>query len=121
MDQNQEKAIASANAPQNKKELKKFLGHVNYLRRFHVNYLRRFISNLASKTKEFSDLVKLKDMEEFRWEEQHQADFDKIKEYLSKPLVLMPSIQGHPLKLCLSAASESIGYLLTQNNSNGHE
>ena len=46
---------------QNKKELQKFLGQ--------VNYLRRFISNLASKTKEFSDLVKLKDMEEFRWEE----------------------------------------------------
>ena len=31
VDQNKEKAIASANAPQNKKELKKFLGQVNYL------------------------------------------------------------------------------------------
>ena len=61
MDQNKAKAIVSANAPQNKKELQKILGQ--------VNYLRRFISNLACKTKEFSDLVKLKDMEEFRWEE----------------------------------------------------
>ena len=30
------------------------------------------MSNLVGKTKEFSDLVKLKDMEEFKWEEQHQ-------------------------------------------------
>ena len=58
MDQNKAKDIASTNAPENKKELQKFLGQ--------VNYLRRFISNLTSKTKEFSDLVKLKDMEECR-------------------------------------------------------
>ena len=57
MDQNKAKAIASTNAPQNKKELQKFLGQ--------VNYLRRFISNLVGKTNEFFDLVKLKDMEEF--------------------------------------------------------
>ena len=57
MDQNKAKAIASANAPQNKKELQKFLGQ--------VNYLKIFISNLAGKTKEFSDLVKMKDVEEF--------------------------------------------------------
>ena len=60
MDWNKEKAIASSNAPQNKKELQQFLGQ--------VNYLRRFISNLAGKTKEFSNLVKLKNMEEFTWE-----------------------------------------------------
>ena len=87
------KTIALANAPQNKKELQKFLSR--------VNYLRRFISNLSGKTKEFSDFVKLKDMEEFRWVEQHQAAFDKIKEFLSKPLVLMP-----PIKLYLSFENE---------------
>ena len=89
VDQNKAKAISSTNAPQSKKTPKK--------------YLRRFISNLTGKTKEFSNLVKLKDMEEFKWEERHQAAFDKIKEYLSKPPILMPPIQGHPLKLYLSA------------------
>ena len=77
MDQNKGKAIALANAPQNKKELKKFLGE--------VNYLGRLISNLGGETKEFSNLVKLKDMEDFTWETRHQATFDKIKEYISKP------------------------------------
>ena len=33
----------------------------------------------------------------------------------------MPPIQGHLLKLYLSAANESIGCLLAQNNSKGHE
>ena len=71
MDQNKEKDIVSTKAPQNKKELKHFLGQ--------VNYIRRFISNLVGKTKEFFDLVKLKDVEELRWEERHQEAFDKIK------------------------------------------
>ena len=53
--------------------------------------------------------------------DRHQAAFDKIKEYLSKPYILMSLIQGHPLKLYLSAANESIGCLLAQNNSKGHE
>ena len=65
-----------AKAPQNKKELHKFLGR--------VNYLRRFISNLAGKTKVLSNLIKLKKVEEFKWEKQHQAAFDGIKGYLSK-------------------------------------
>ena len=52
IDQNKAKVIISAKAPQNKKELQKFFGQ--------VNYLRRFISNLAEKTKVFSDLINLK-------------------------------------------------------------
>ena len=63
VDQNKVKAIISAKAPQNKKELQKLLGQ--------VKYLRRFISNMARKTKVFSDLIKLKEVEEFKWEKQH--------------------------------------------------
>ena len=104
VDQNKAKAIISAKTPQNKKEFQKFLGQ--------VNYLRRFISNMAGKTKVFSDLIKLKQVEEFKWEKQHQIAFDGIKGYLSKPLVLMPPLKGQPLKLYLLAAKESIGCLL---------
>ena len=86
-----------------------------------MNYLRRFISNLAGKTKVFSYLIKLKNMEEFKWENKHQIDFDGIKGYLSKPHVLMPPLKGRPLKLYLSTAKESIGCLLAQNNVEGHE
>ena len=58
LDQNKGKYITSAKAPKNKKELENFLNQ--------VNYLKIFISNLEGKTKEFFDLVKLKDVEEFR-------------------------------------------------------
>ena len=113
VDQNKAKAIISAKAPKNKKELQKFLGK--------VNYLRRFISNLARKTKVFSNLIKLKKVEEFKWEKQHHIAFDGIKGYLSKPSSLRPSLKGRPLKLYLLAAKESIGCLLAQNNDEGHE
>ena len=43
--------------------------------------------------------------------------FDKIKEFLSKPPVLMPLIQGNTVKLYSLAANESVGYHLAQNNS----
>ena len=86
VDQNKAKAIISAKAPQNKKEVQKFLGQ--------VNYLRRFMSNLVGKTRIFSYLIKLKEVEEFKWEKQHQIAFDGIKGYLSKPHVLMPPLKG---------------------------
>ena len=107
------KTIISTKAPQNKKELQKFIGQ--------VNYLRRFISNLAGKTKISSYLIKPKEVEEFKWEEQHQTTFDGIKGYLSKPPVLMPPLKGWLLKLYLSVAKKSIGSLLEQNNVEGHE
>ena len=74
-----------------------------------MNYLRTFISNIAGKTKVFSDLIKLKEVEEFKWEKQHQTTFDGIKGYLSKPPILMPLLKGRPPKLHLSATKESIG------------
>ena len=86
-----------------------------------MTYLRRFISNLVGETKVFSDLITLKEVEEFKWEEQHQVAFDIIKGYLSKPLILMPPLKDRPLKLYLSTAKESIGCLLAQNNVEGHE
>ncbi|XP_073041873.1 uncharacterized protein [Primulina eburnea] len=83
--------------------------------------MRRFISNLAGKTKECSQLLKLKDSGEFKWEESHQRAFDVIKRYLSNPPVFMPPRYGMPLKLYISPPHESIGCLLVQNNQEGNE
>ena len=76
---------------------------------------------MVGKTKVFSDLIKLKELEEFKWEEQHQAAFDGIIDYLSNPPVLMPPLRVSLLKLYLSATKESIGCLLATNNVEGHE
>lgn len=97
-----------AQPPKSKKELQRFLGH--------VNYLQIFISNLASKSKEFSNLLKIKVDKEFEWKEQHQVIFEKINEYLVKPLLLMPPRDGYPLRLYILAWEESIGCALAQQN-----
>ncbi|GKV39784.1 hypothetical protein SLEP1_g47502 [Rubroshorea leprosula] len=82
VDKNKARAVIEARPPQNKKELQRLLGQ--------VNFLRRFISNFAGKTRVFSPLLKLQPDADFKWERQHQAAFDAIKEYLSKPPVLVP-------------------------------
>ena len=108
VDNNKAKAIIEAKPPSNKKELQKFLGQ--------LNFLRRFISNTAGKTKVFSSLLKLKDGEDFEWTKEHDDAFKSIKEYLINPPVLVPPKRGQPVKLYLAANYDSIGVLLAQDN-----
>src|SRR6185312_2174953 len=64
-------AMKKVEAPACKKDLQKFLGK--------VNYLRRFISNLSGKIDDFTHILRLKNEAEFTWgAEQHEA-FQKIK------------------------------------------
>ncbi|XP_059663627.1 uncharacterized protein LOC132309327 [Cornus florida] len=113
VDQNKVKAIINARAPANKKQVQRFLGQ--------VGFFRRFISNHAGRVYVFLTLVKLKSHEKFHWDESHQKAFDKIKEYLANPPVVMPPRKKWPLKLYLSAAEESIGSMLAQDNEHGKE
>ena len=63
VDANKTKAIIEAKPPTSKKELKRFLGK--------VNFLRRFISNTIGKIKVFSSLLKLKENDRFEWRREH--------------------------------------------------
>ena len=36
------------------------------------------------------------------WDEECQVAFDKVKEYLTNPPILVPSVQGEPLILYLT-------------------
>ena len=83
--------------------------------------MRRFISKLVGKTKEFFDLLKLRQKAEFKWKERHQCAFNKIKNYFCKPPVLISPREGVLLRLYISSTNESIGCLLAQNNTSGHE
>ena len=71
--------------------------------------------------KAFSTLLKLKDSDKFKWLEEHQSAFTQIKVSLTKPLILVPPRPDKPLKLYISAAEESIGCLLAQDNDAGRE
>ncbi|KAM1217110.1 hypothetical protein TB2_013117 [Malus domestica] len=69
--------------------------------------------------KAFSTLLKLKDSDTFAWTDEHQAAFTQIKVSHTTPPVLVPPRRGKPLKLYISAAEESIGCLLAQDNDAG--
>ncbi|KAM1223354.1 hypothetical protein ACFX2G_043340 [Malus domestica] len=113
VDENKAHAIITALPPTTKKQLQSLLGQ--------INFLRRFIANSAGKMKAFSTLLKLKDSDKFMWNEEHQAAFTQIKVSLTNPHVLVPPQRGKPLKLYISAADESIGCLLEQDNDAGRE
>ena len=53
------------------------------------------------------------------WDEECQVAFDKVKEYLTSPSVLVPSVQGKPLILYLTVHEKSMGCVLEQHNEIG--
>ncbi|KAK1606116.1 hypothetical protein QYE76_029789 [Lolium multiflorum] len=80
---------------------------------FGVTAGQRFISNLSGRIEPFMGLVKIKPDEEFRWGAEQQA-FDDIKEYLTKPPVLVPPRQDRPFYIYLSVADTSIASVVVQ-------
>ena len=54
------------------------------------------------------------------WDEECQKAFDKVKEYLTNPPVLVPPIQGKPLILYLTVHEKSMGCVLGQHET-GHK
>ena len=99
-------AMKKVEAPTCKKDLQKFLGK--------VNFLRRFISNLSGKIDVFTPILRLKDEAEFTWGAEQQVAFEKIKKYLSSSPVLKTPKRGIPLRLYMVAEDKVIGAILTQ-------
>ncbi|KAK1630751.1 hypothetical protein QYE76_005066 [Lolium multiflorum] len=92
--------------PTTKKELQCLIGK--------INFVRRFISNLSGRIEPFMGLVKIKPDEEFHWGAEQQRAFDEIKEYLTKPPVLVPPQQDRPFYIYLSVADTSIASVVVQ-------
>ena len=100
------KAINEAVPPTIKIELQSLLGK--------INFIRRFISNLSERVLPFSPLLKLKNDQEFKWDDMQQEAFEEIIEYMKCPLVLVPPKQGKSFKLYVLADSQTIGSVLMQ-------
>jgi hypothetical protein len=92
--------------PTTKRELQQLIGK--------INFVRRFISNLSGRIEPFMELVKIKANEEFHWGVEQQRAFEKIKEYLSKPPVLVPPQQDRPFYVYLSGCDTSIASVVIQ-------
>lgn len=53
------------------------------------------------------------------WNDNYQRVFEKIKEYLQEPPILMPLIEGRPLIMYLTILDESMGCVLGQHDESG--
>ena len=63
----------------------------------------------------------LKKHQMVRWNDDCQVAFDKIKEYLQEPLILMPPVEGRPLIMYLTVLESSMGCVLGQHDESGRK
>ncbi|XP_055803485.1 uncharacterized protein LOC129872553 [Solanum dulcamara] len=76
-----------------------------------------YVEDIIIKSKRSSDHL-YKDAAT-KWTEECQRAFDKIKEYLSNPPVLVPPEPGRPLLLYLSVMDNAFGCVLGQHDQTG--
>ena len=96
-------------APRTKKEVRGFLGR--------LNYISIFISNLTATCEPIFKLLKKDQVVE--WNDDCQDAFDRIKEYLQEPPVLMSPVEGRPLIMYLTILENSMGCVLRQHDKFG--
>ena len=84
-----------------------------------LNYINRFIAQLTTTCEPIFKLLK-KDAA-VKWTEDCQRAFEKIKEYLSNPPVLVPPEPDRPLFLYLSVTDNSFGCILGQHDATGRK
>ena len=105
------KAIQEMPALRTEKEVRGFLGR--------LNYIARFISHLTTTCEPIFKLLKKDQV--VKWNDECQVAFDKIKEYLQEPPILMPPLEGRPLIMYLTVLENSMGCVLGQHDESGRK
>ncbi|XP_052481430.1 uncharacterized protein LOC128035548 [Gossypium raimondii] len=109
VDPDKVKAIRDLPPPRTQKEVRGFLGR--------LNYIARFISQLTEKCDPVFRLLKKHNPGE--WDEECQRAFDKIKQYLVNTPVLSPPSPDRSLILYLTVLENSMGCVLGQHDETG--
>ena len=97
--------------PQTETEIRGFLGRLQYISRFIVRLtdtcelIFRFLRKKQPKV----------------WDDQCTQAFERIKEHLLSPPVLVPPMLGRPLLLYLSVSVVALGCMLAQIDDSGRE
>lgn len=102
-------ALMSFRKPETANEVRSFLGLANYLNRFLPN-LSTIDESLRSLTKKGAH---------FKWTEEHDHAFDKIKSMMAKPVVLGYFKVGDRTLLMADAGPSGLGAILIQVDANG--
>jgi ribonuclease HI len=111
VDPDKVKAIQEMPAPRTEKQVRGFLGR--------LNYISTFISHLTATCEPIFKLLR-KD-QSVRWNDDCQSAFDKIKQYLQEPPILVPPVPGRPLIMYLTVLDESMGCVLGQHDETGRK
>ncbi|XP_058772888.1 uncharacterized protein LOC131646985, partial [Vicia villosa] len=109
VDPDKVRAIQEMPAPKTEKQVRRFLGR--------LNYISRFISQMTATCGPIFKLLR-KD-QGVVWTEDCQKAFDSIKEYLLEPPILIPPVEGRPLIMYLTVLEESMGCMLGQQDETG--
>ncbi|XP_058208199.1 uncharacterized protein LOC131321214 [Rhododendron vialii] len=105
------KAILEMEPPRSEKDVRSFLGK--------VQFISRFIAKLTSTCEPIFHL--LKKGVPFKWDDKCQKAFEAIRAYLRSLPVLTPPVSGNPLILYLSGTPSSMGCMLAKEGDNGVE
>ena len=111
MDPDKVKAIQEMPEPRTEKQVRGFLGR--------LNYIARFISHLTATCEPIFKLLR-KD-QAISWNDDCQRAFEKIKEYLQNPPIIMPQVPGRPLIMYLTVLDNSMGCVLSQHDETGRK
>ena len=103
------KAILEMPEPRTERQVRGFLGR--------LNYIARFISQLTAICEPLFKLLRKNQTD--RWNEDCQEAFGRIKKCLMNPPVLMPPVPGRPLILYMTILDESMGCMLGQHDESG--
>ena len=98
VDPDKVRAIREMPAPKTEKQVRGFLGR--------LNYISRFISHMTATCGPIFKL--LRNNQGIVWTEDCQEAFDKIKEYLLEPPILVPPVEGRPLIMYLTVLEDSM-------------
>ncbi|XP_054811516.1 uncharacterized protein LOC129312805 [Prosopis cineraria] len=109
VDPDKVRAIREMPSPQTEKEVRSFLGR--------LNYIARFIANLTATCEPMFKLLKKNC--KGTWDDDCQKAFDKIKDYLLNPPILVPPSPDRPLILYLTTLPRSMGAMLGQLDDSG--
>ena len=102
VDPDKVKAIQEMPAPRTEKQVRGFLGR--------LNYISRFISHMTVTCEPIFKLLK-KD-QGYVWTDDCQREFESIKEYFLEPPILLPPVEGRPLIMYLTVLDKSMGCIL---------
>ena len=105
------RAILEMPPPKTEKEIRGFLGK--------LQYISKFIARLTTTCEPILKLLKKGEPKE--WIEDCQKAFEAVKEYLSNPPILAPPKPWRPLNLHLSVIEDALGSMLAQEDEKKQE